>query len=145
MLSLMISFQHNQKTKENKMSTPESPQPQLRKRPYLLGTMLRLWMIFSAMSAYIYFRSLSGVWIAISVLHHPAWAVPWLGFLSIVNFVCVVAIWKWKRWGMYGLAASATVVFIITMISLNFFTAIISVSGVIIIGLLVRKVWSQLD
>ncbi len=127
------------------MSTPESPQPQLRKRPYLLRTMLILWMIFSGMSAYIYLRSLSGVWIAITPLHHPAWVVPWMGLLSFVNFVCVVAIWKWKRWGMYGLAASATVVFIITLISLNLITAIISISGMIIIGLLVRRVWSQLD
>jgi hypothetical protein len=136
-------FMHDQK--ENKMTTPESPQPQLRKRPYLLRTMLILWMIFSAMSAYIYLRSLSGVWIAFTPLHHPAWTLPWIALLSIVNFVCVVAIWKWKRWGMYGLAASATVIFIITLISLDLTNAIISVSGVIIIGLLVRRVWSQLD
>ncbi len=127
------------------MSTEETPQPQLRKRPYWLRTMLILWMFFSAISVYIYLRSLSGVWIAITPLHHPAWAVPWMGLLSFVNFVCVIAIWKWKRWGMYGLAASGAVIFIITLISLNLTNAIISVGGVVIIGLLVRPVWKQMD
>jgi hypothetical protein len=141
--------------KEKKMSTPESPQPQPesqsqpqpqeRKRPYWLRTMLILWMIFSAMSAYIYLRSLSGVWVAITPLGHPKWTLPWMFVLSLVNLVCVIAIWKWKRWGMYGLVASAAVMFIITLVSLNLTNAIISVSGVIIITLLVRKVWGQMD
>jgi hypothetical protein len=139
--------------KEKKMSIPESPlpqpqsepQPQPRKRPYWLRTMLIVWMIFSAMSLYIYLRSLSGVWIAITPLGHPKWTLPWMGLLSLVNLVCVIAIWKWKRRGMYGLIVSAAVMFIITLISLNLTNAILSVSGVIIIALLVRKVWSQMD
>jgi hypothetical protein len=126
--------------KENKLSTSESPQPQLRKRPPLLRGMLILWMIFSAMSAYIYFRSLSGVWIAITPLNHPKWTLFPIALLFIVNFVCVVAIWKWKRWGMYGLVVSAAVMFIITLISLDITNAVILVIGVAIIGLLVRKV-----
>ena len=127
------------------MSTNESPQPQPRKRPYWLRTMLILWMIFSAMSAYIYLRSLSGVWIAITPLGHPKWTLPWIAILSLVNLVCVIAIWKWKRWGMIGLAASAAVLFIITLISLDIVNAVISTGGVIIIGLLVRKVWNQME
>lgn len=127
------------------MSTPEAHQPQPRKRPYLLRTMLILWMIFSAMSAYIYLRSFTGVWIAITPLGHPKWTLPWMGILSVVNLVCVIALWKWKRRGMYGLAASAAVMFIITLISLNITNAVISISGVITIGLLVRRVWSQMD
>jgi hypothetical protein len=130
-----------------KMSTPVTPQPQpqIRKRPYWLRTMLILWMMFSALSAYIYLRSLSGVWIAITPLGHPKWTLPWMAILSLVDLVCVIAIWKWKRWGMYGLAASAALMFILTLISLNITNAIISVVGVVIIGLLVRRVWSQMD
>jgi hypothetical protein len=107
--------------------------------------MLILWMMFSALSFYIYLRSLSGVWIAITPLGHPKWTLPWMAILSLVNLVCVIAIWKWKRWGMVGLAASAAVMFILTLISLNLTNAFVSVVGVVIIGLLVRRVWSQMD
>jgi hypothetical protein len=136
-------FMHDQK--ENQMSTLEPPQLQPRKRPTLLRGMLNLWMLFNAISAYIYFRSLSGVWIAITPLGHPKWTLLPIALLCLVNFVCVFAIWKWKRWGMYGLAASAIVMFIITLISLDILNAFISISGVIIIGLLVRQVWKQMD
>jgi hypothetical protein len=127
------------------MATVESPQPQIRKRSIFLRVMLILWMIYSAISACNFFRSLSGTVIAYTPLHHPTWAVPPLGLLSILNFVCVVAIWKWKKWGMYGLAASGAVIFTITLISLGIINAVISVSGVIIIGLLVRAAWRQME
>ena len=127
------------------MSTSETPQAKPRERPRLLRGMLNLWMLFSAISAYIYIRSLSGVWIAITPLEHPKWTLLPIAILSVVNLVSVIAIWKLKKWGMYLLAASGLVMFIITLISLNFLNAIISVSGIVIIGLLVRKVWSQME
>jgi hypothetical protein len=143
------------------MSTPQSPQsqpppqpqapslpqpqPHSRERPTFLGVMLILWVIFSAMSACNYLRSLTGLGIAYTPLRHPDWTFPYIGFLSLVDLVCVIAIWNWKRWGMYGLAVSAAVMFIITLISLNVVNAVISICGVIIIGLLVRKVWGQMN
>ena len=127
------------------MSTPESPQPEERKRPVLLRAMLILWMAGSGISICSVLADLSGRAIAYTVLDHPEWAILPIGLLSLVNLVCVIALWKWKRWGMYGLAFSATGMFIITLISLNLTTAILSMAGVIIIGLLVRRVWNMMD
>ena len=127
------------------MSIPESPQPLPRKRPYFLRVMLILWMFFSAASACNYYSSLRGRGIAYTPLHHPAWAILPVSILALVDLVCVIALWKWKRWGMYGLIASGAVMFIITLIGLGVVDAVFSVSGIIIIGLLVRTVWSQFD
>jgi hypothetical protein len=127
------------------MSTPESPQPEKRERPVLLRAMLILWMAGSGISICSVLADLSGRAIAYTVLDHPEWAILPIGLLSLVNLVCVIALWKWKRWGMYGLAFSATAMFIITLISLNITNAIISIVGVIIIGLLVRRVWNLMD
>ncbi len=127
------------------MSTPESTQPELRKRPTLLRAILILWMIGTAISVCSVLSDLTGRGIAYSVLDHPRWAILPIGFLSLVNFVCVIALWKWKRWGMYGLVASATVFFIITLISLGFVEALLTAVGVILIGLFVRPVWKQMD
>ena len=127
------------------MSIPESPQPLQRKRPYFLRVMLILWMFFSAASACNYYSTLRGRGIAYTPLHHPAWAILPVSILALVDLVCVIALWKWKRWGMYGLIASGAVMFIITLISLDIVNAVISTGGVIIIGLLVRKVWNQME
>ena len=107
--------------------------------------MLTLWIIGSAVSVSSVLYSFTGRATAYAVLGHPDWAILPLGFLSLVNLVCVLAIWNWKRWGMYGLAGSATAFFIITLISLSFFVALITIVGVVIIGFLVRPVWNQMD
>lgn len=128
-----------------KLYTPESPQPELRKRPTLLRALLILWMFGTAISVCSVLSDLTGRGVAYSVLDHPRWAILPIGFLSLVNLVCVIALWKWKRWGMYGLVASASVFFIITVISLGYFEALLAAVGVILIGLLVRPVWSQMN
>ncbi len=130
--------------KREDQSTAIPPADLHRKRPYWLRVMLSLWIFFSAISAFIYLRSLSGVWIAITPLHHPAWTLPILFALSLLNLVCTIAIWKWRKWGMYGLAFSGAILFIITLISLNLTNAVISTVGIVIIALLVRKVWPMM-
>jgi len=102
-------------------------------------------LIGNALTALNFLCSLTGSRTAYSVLNHPEWAIPPLGFLGIVNFVCLIAIWKWKRWGMYGFAASAAVTFIINAISLSIFLALFALIGVVLIGFLVRPVWNQMD
>ena len=33
-------------------------------------------------------------------------AIPVTGVIAVVNFVCMLAIWYWKKWGMYGAVLS---------------------------------------
>jgi hypothetical protein len=41
------------------------------------------------------------------LLGNMAWAYYYAALLGVVNFVCAIATWNWKRWGPIGLALSA--------------------------------------
>jgi hypothetical protein len=41
------------------------------------------------------------------LLGNLAWANYYATLLGIVNFVCAIAIWNWKRWGLIGLTLSS--------------------------------------
>jgi hypothetical protein len=41
------------------------------------------------------------------LLGNLAWAYYTAAQLCVVNFVCAIAIWNWKRWGLIGLTISA--------------------------------------
>ena len=43
------------------------------------------------------------------------WAIPVLAIMGVFNLVCAVALWKWKKWGFYGFAASAFIALIINL------------------------------
>ena len=44
-----------------------------------------------------------------SVLFNLAWAYFGATALGVINFVCAIAVWGWKRWGLMGLGVSAVV------------------------------------
>ena len=42
-----------------------------------------------------------------TILAHLAWAQNSAAILGIINFVCAIAVWNWKRWGLIGLGLTA--------------------------------------
>ncbi len=44
-----------------------------------------------------------------------SWTIPALGILAILNVVFAIAIWRWQRWGFWGLVASAVVAFAVNL------------------------------
>ncbi|GEM_PF-3315749 len=45
----------------------------------------------------------------------PAWAVGLLSAAAMISVGCCLALWQWKRWGAYGMAAAAVVGFGVTL------------------------------
>jgi len=83
-----------------------------------------------------------------SLSNWPQWAIYMLGLVGLALFVCAFAIWKWKRWGVYGFAV-ATVVFLVS----SFFQGKLSIAAAVlgfgivmaILIRLVRPVWQKME
>jgi hypothetical protein len=100
-------------------------------------------LIMNPLVAIYYF--LAGSSVAQAYPSMPTWMVPVLGILSLANFVFAIGIWNWKRWGMYGFAASAGVLFFINALYVNLFTALWGLVGIGLLAYLLRKAWSQME
>lgn len=81
----------------------------------------------------------------------PIWALPVLIVFGIVNLICAIALFKWKKWGFWGYCISAAIVFIINIaIGLGVGQSVMGLVGVaILFGVLQigreNKGWPQLD
>lgn len=81
----------------------------------------------------------------------PAWAFPVLAVMGIVNVVCAIALFQWKKWGFFGFLVTSAITFVVNlMVGLNIVQAILGLAGVAILyGVLQigkeRKGWTQLD
>jgi hypothetical protein len=81
----------------------------------------------------------------------PNWAFPVLIAMAIINLVCAVALFRWKKWGFWGFALSSLVVFAVNLaIGLSITSAILGLFGVaVLFGVLhigkENKGWTQLD
>ncbi len=74
----------------------------------------------------------------------PGWALPVLSVFGLINLGLAIAIWNWKRIGIYGLWASAVLVLVINlMIGLSPVQSFLGLIGPLIITLLVRPKWGD--
>jgi len=75
----------------------------------------------------------------------PGWVVPVYSFVAIADFVFALAIWKWKKWGVYGYAATYIIVIIINLsVGLPIYGALLGLAGLAIFVSLIRPVWAHL-
>lgn len=75
----------------------------------------------------------------------PGWAIPVLILVALANVVFAIGVWKWKRWGMYGLGATSLIAFVINLISVGLLTALLGLIGFGILVLLVRNACPQME
>ena len=75
----------------------------------------------------------------------PAWAIPILIVLGVANFIFVIGVWKWKKWGVYGFGVVSLVAFVINLISIGILGAIFGLVGLGILIFLLRNAWAQMD
>jgi hypothetical protein len=81
----------------------------------------------------------------------PDWAFPVLIVLVLFNLACAIALLRWKKWGFWGLVASAAVTLGVNLtIGLGLSSAVVGVLGVFLLyGVLHigkdNKGWPQLD
>jgi hypothetical protein len=81
----------------------------------------------------------------------PVWSLPVLGLAGIFNIVCLVALFKWKKWGFYGAVASAVLAFVVNLvIGINILQALLGLVGIAVLyGVLQiggdNKGWNNLE
>jgi hypothetical protein len=132
--------QHSDTRKKNKMTTVESTE---RKRGGCLTAFLILMLIGNPLAGLYYL--LAGSTVRQSLPTLPEWAIPVLGLLALANFVFAIAIWKWKRWGVYGFVGSSLVAFLVNLIGIGILVALFGLVGVVILAFLLRPIWHQMD
>lgn len=81
----------------------------------------------------------------------PGWAFPVLAVLGIVNLVCAIALFAWKKWGLYVFVATSVVAFVVNLtVGLNIIQALSGLVGIAVLyGVLhigkENKGWPQLE
>ncbi len=113
------------------------------KRGGCLTTFLIFMLVVNLLVGIYYFAAGSSV--AQALPNMPAWVILLLGAIGIANFIFAIAIWKWKKWGMYGFASSAIITFLINATFINVLSAIFGLVGVGILAFLLQQVWSQME
>ena len=67
-----------------------------------------------------------------------------LGVCAVVNAALAVMVFQWRRVGMYGIAVTATLSFVVNLhLGVPFEMSLIGLAGPVILGLLVRPHWEQ--
>ena len=76
----------------------------------------------------------------------PGWVTIILGIFGAINFLLSLAIWKWKKWGLYGFGASTVIVFIINLsIGTPILNSLFGLLGIIILAFLVKPLWNNFE
>ena len=84
-----------------------------RERGFALTIFLILMLVANLFIIIFYLSNISMIK---RVLHIPEEMVFVLAALSLINFSFVVAIWKWKQWGIYAFYTMSVIVVIINLI-----------------------------
>ena len=130
------------------MTKPTSPS--VKQRHGCLTTYLVLAIIANSATALLYLLGREAIK-RNSQQHIPDWAFPVLMAVCLFNLVCAIALFRWKKWGFWGLVASAAVALCVNIaIGLGPLAAIGGVIGVLLLyGVLQigkeNKGWSQLE
>ncbi len=71
------------------------------------------------------------------------WAIYVFMLFGLLNVVCVVFLFLWKRWAFYVLCASAGIAFVSNLFLGVGVFAFVGLAGVVIFYLIIRPKWSQ--
>ena len=82
----------------------------------------------------------------------PSWGLPLLALAGVFNIVCIVALWKWKKWGFLGFVASSVVALMVNlMMGMGLVASVMGLFGIAVlygvlqIGDEKTKGWNQLE
>ena len=113
-----------------------------RKRSFWLSAFLIIMFITNPLTAFSYFAYPEAL-----VQTYPLLSIPVIYFmaaLAIVNTLLVVAIWSWKKVGVYGLYITMAIAFIINIyIGIGLYSSLMGLAGGLIIFITTRKNWSH--
>ena len=81
----------------------------------------------------------------------PPWAMPAMGVLCLLQLVCVIGLFMWKKWGFYGLVVLGVASAVINSIEGRWVSGVVgAIVGLAILYLVLQigkddKGWPQLD
>ena len=76
----------------------------------------------------------------------PEWAVYVLVIAFLMNILFVIAVLKWKRWGVYGLGAGFGLIFLMDLlIDPSIIIALRDFVVIVLLMVLLRPVWNYLE
>ena len=131
-------------------SVGASPAPsEVKQRHWCLTAYLGILVIANSITAVIYLFG-SG-YIRDNVPSMPRWALPFFAIGGIMNVVCSIALFRWKKWGFFGLVGMAVLATLINLkIGVDTNHVLMGLLGVVILyGALQmgqkKTGWEQLD
>ncbi len=102
-----------------------------------------LMVVANALLALLYLTQ-SGA-ISRGIPNAPAWIVPLFGLGALANVISAIAVWQWRKWGVYTLGAVAILFFIGNVsVVISPLSAVIGLAGPVILGILLRSRWQAL-
>jgi hypothetical protein len=120
-----------------------------KRRHGCLTAWLVLMLVANAAVGLFYLLAHSAV--AASLSSSRAWAIPVDGLLAVANVVFVIALFRWKRWGFYGVAGTSVVAAVVNIaIGLNALQVLVGlVAPAVLYGVLQiggdSRGWAQLE
>lgn len=116
----------------------------VRKRGGCLTAFLLFMIAANGLSTLMYL--LGGPVVRAQLPDYPGWVITVLGVLGLANVVSAIGVWGWKRWGFYGYLAVTFLSFALNVyIGQNIVSSLAGFIGVIILYLLMRPVWNQME
>lgn len=120
-----------------------STTPVERKRGGCLTAFLILALVVNPLLGLYYL--VQGATISQMLPNVPTWIIPVLGVLSLVNFGFIIAIWRWKKWGVYGFVGLTAIVLVINLLTIGITAIPAGVLSLAVLGFLLRPVWDDMD
>lgn len=65
--------------------------------------------------------------------------------MNFAGFGFAIAIWKWKKWGVYGYIGVIGITAFINLATGNYTAAAQGIIPIVLLSLLVRPVWGQME
>lgn len=88
---------------------------------------------------------LAGVGLLRSLHWLPLWAAWTLVAVGFINIGALLAIWSWRRWGLYAFVTNCVAVFALnSYLGLSLPTRIIGLVSPVLLALLVRPIWRDM-
>jgi hypothetical protein len=73
----------------------------------------------------------------------PTWGPTLFVLMGVINLICAIGVWRWRRWGVIGYGATALCFF--TVPGQNPVLAILGLLGPVVLSFLVSPQWSQME
>ncbi len=128
-------------------------------RGSFLSTLLLLWIFVSPLAEIIYIAFAATTTSPFAALSEAFFPVR--GLLYVANFICVIGIWEYKKWGVYGVAGLALVAILSNIIILGLppadpagmFVWLLGIVMLVVVWLAfilvlvygVRPIWKQME